>query len=78
MSSPVSISTDDEGYDSRRVEANEATDDDNGTASFTASTSAASSAIGSSQLDALSIRSEPGSGFCLLDWRSEMTPGAVS
>ena len=79
MSSASStVGTDDEGYNSRRTTAEEASEDDAGTASFSAASSDISSVARSSQMDAVSIQSEPGSGFCLLDWRSEMTPGSVS
>jgi len=70
--------TDDEGYDSRRTVAEESSEDDTGTTSFSITSSDVSSAVDSLQMDGLSIRSEPGSGFCMLNWRSEMTPGAVS
>ena len=79
MSSPIlHEGINDEGYVSRQTVTENSSEEDNGTASFSITSSDVSSAVDSLQLDGLSIRSEPGSGFCMLNWRSEMTPGAVS
>ena len=76
--SSSAVTTDDEGYNSRQTAVDETDMNDAGTTSFSASSSDTSSVAGPSQIDEMSFQSEPGSGCCMLDWRSEMTPGRVS